>query len=287
LKPGYSLVNNNNKKSKSDPIRTVFFISDRTGITAEALGNSLLTQFEGVTFNKVHLSFIDTLQKAEKCVQQINDACIRDGNPALIFSTQIEEQFREMMSKSSGIFFDFFETFISRMEESLESKSIHAAGKLHGLNNNNKSYNSRINSVNFSLASDDGMSIKHFDRADIILIGVSRSGKTPTCLFMALQYGIKAANYPLIEQDLDTDKLPKILHPFKNKLFGLTISPTRLKKIRGERRGNSNYSSLQQCQSEVRRAEDIYHSNKISYIDTTQISIEEITAKITSKLSLR
>jgi regulator of PEP synthase PpsR (kinase-PPPase family) len=280
------LVNNNNKKSKSDPIRTVFFISDRTGITAEALGNSLLTQFEGVTFNKVHLSFIDSLQKVEKCVQQINEACAQDGKPALLFSTQIEEQFREMMSNSDGIFFDFFETFISRMEKSLESKSIHAAGKLHGLHSN-KNYNSRINSVNFSLASDDGMSIKSFDRADIILIGVSRSGKTPTCLFMALQYGIKAANYPLIEQDLDTDKLPKILQPFRGKLFGLTISPTRLRKIRGERRSSSTYSSLQQCQSEVRRAEDIYHSNKIPYIDTTQISIEEITAKITNKFSLR
>ena len=286
MKLGQSLVNNNKKTLESSPIRTVFFISDRTGITAEALGNSLLTQFEGVTFNKIHLSFIDTTIKAENSVKQINEACIRDGSPALIFSTQIDEKYRDMMAKSNGVFFDFFETFISRMEKSLGSKSIHTAGKLHGLHSN-KNYNSRINSVNFSLASDDGMSIKSFDRADIILIGVSRSGKTPTCLFMALQYGIKASNYPLFEQDLNTDKLPKILRPFKEKLFGLTISPTRLKKIRGERRGSSKYSSLQQCQSEVRRAEDIYHSNKIPYIDTTQISIEEITAKITNKFSLR
>jgi hypothetical protein len=275
-----------NKKVKSKPVRTVFFISDRTGITAEALGNSLLTQFEGVTFNKIHLSFIDNKQKAKKCVEQINDACNTDNNQSLIFSTQIDTELRSMMAKSKGVFFDFFETFISKMEKSLELKSIHTAGKLHGIDNN-KNYNSRINSVNFSLASDDGMSIKSFDRADIILIGVSRSGKTPTCLFMALQYGIKASNYPLIEQDLGTTKLPKILQPFKDKLFGLTINPTRLRKIRLERRSNSEYSSLQQCQSEVRRAEDIYHSNNIPFIDTTQISIEEITAKISNKFSLR
>ncbi|MDP6103450.1 MAG: pyruvate, water dikinase regulatory protein [Gammaproteobacteria bacterium] len=280
------MVINNPKTKNHSPVRTVFFVSDRTGITAEALGNSLLTQFEGVTFNKIHLSFIDTSKKAENCVKQINEACIKDSNPALIFSTQIDEKYRDMMAKSNGVFFDFFETFISRMEDSLGSKSIHTAGKLHGLDSN-QNYNSRINSVNFSLASDDGMSIKSFDRADIILIGVSRSGKTPTCLFMALQYGIKASNYPLIEQDLNTDKLPSILRPFKDKLFGLTINPVRLKKIRGERRSSSDYSSLKQCQSEVRRAEDIYHSNKIPYIDTTQISIEEITAKISNKFSLR
>jgi hypothetical protein len=278
------LADSNN--TKNNQTRTVFFVSDRTGITAEALGNSLLTQFEGISFNKIHLSFIDTEKKAQDCVEQINTACTKDGSPPLIFSTQINKQFRNMMSKSNGVFFDFFETFISKMEKSLGSKSIHAAGMLHGLHNN-KNYNSRINSVNFSLASDDGMSVKSFDRADIILIGVSRSGKTPTCLFMALQYGIKASNYPLIEQDLGTTKLPKILQPFKNKLFGLTISPTRLRKIRSERRSNTKYSSLQQCQSEVRRAEDIYHSNNIPFIDTTQISIEEITAKITNKFSLR
>jgi len=274
------LVNQNNKN------RIVFFISDRTGITAEALGGSLLSQFEGLNFTKIHLSFIDTLDKAHDAVKKINSASLETGEPALVFSTQINSEFRVMISKSDCVFFDFFETFISKMERSLDLKSSHTAGKSHSVNHNSN-YSNRMSSINFALGSDDGLGSKTYENADLILIGVSRSGKTPSCLFMALQYGINAANYPLIEQDLENTKLPESLQQFKHKLFGLTINPIRLQKIRDERRSNSNYASLKQCQNEVKRAEDLYHSNNIPFIDTTQISIEEISAKIINKLSLR
>ena len=274
------MVNQNNKN------RIVFFISDRTGITAEALGGSLLSQFEGLNFTKIHLSFIDTLDKAHDAVKKINSASLETGEPALVFSTQINSEFRVMISKSDCVFFDFFETFISKMERSLDLKSSHTAGKSHSVSHNSN-YSNRMSSINFALGSDDGLGSKTYENADLILIGVSRSGKTPSCLFMALQYGINAANYPLIEQDLENTKLPESLQQFKHKLFGLTINPIRLQKIRDERRSNSNYASLKQCQNEVKRAEDLYHSNNIPFIDTTQISIEEISAKIINKLSLR
>jgi len=274
------LVNQNNKN------RIVFFISDRTGITAEALGVSLLSQFEGLNFTKIHLPFIDTLDKVHDAVKKVNSASLEAGEPALVFSTQINSEFRVMISESNCVFFDFFETFISKMEQSLDLKSSHTAGKSHGVNHNNN-YSSRMNSINFALGSDDGLGSKTYENADLILIGVSRSGKTPSCLFMALQYGINAANYPLIEQDLENTKLPESLQQYKHKLFGLTINPIRLQKIRDERRNNSNYASLKQCQNEVKRAEDLYHTNNIPFIDTTQISIEEISSKITNKLSLR
>jgi regulator of PEP synthase PpsR (kinase-PPPase family) len=266
--------------------RTVFFISDRTGITAEALGGSLLSQFEGVDFNKIHLSFIDTLDKANAAAVKVNSASIKTGEPALVFSTQIDAEYRDILSKSNCIFFDFFDTFISKMERSLDLKSSHTAGQSHGVNHNDN-YSDRISSINFALGSDDGLGSKSYENADLILVGVSRSGKTPSCLFMALQYGINAANYPLIEQDLDNTRLPESLQQHKHKLFGLTINPIRLQKIRDERRSNSSYASLKQCQSEVKRAEDLYHSNNIPFIDTTQTSIEEISAKIINKLSLR
>lgn len=274
------MVNQNNKN------RIVFFISDRTGITAEALGGSLLSQFEGLNFTKIHLSFIDTLDKAHGAVKKVNSASLEAGEPALVFSTQINSEFRVMISKSNCVFFDFFETFISKMERSLDLKSSHTAGKSHSMNHNNN-YSNRMSSINFALGSDDGLGSKTYENADLILIGVSRSGKTPSCLFMALQYGINAANYPLIEQDLENTKLPESLQQYKHKLFGLTINPIRLQKIRDERRSNSNYASLKQCQNEVKRAEDLYHTNNIPFIDTTQISIEEISAKIINKLSLR
>ncbi len=267
--------------------RTVFFISDRTGITAETLGSCLLSQFQNIDFEKVHLSFIDTLDKATNAVYTINNTSLKDESPPLVFSTQINAEHRKLLSQSDCIFFDFFEAFISKMESSLESKSSHSIGRLHELGYKDSEYSNKINSIDFALSNDDGLSLKNYDQADIILIGVSRSGKTPSCLFMALQYGINAANYPIIDQDLSSTKLPKVLQPYKHKLFGLSINPIRLQKIRKERKDNSSYASLKQCQSEVRRTEDMYHANNIPFIDTTQTSIEEISAKIINKLSLR
>ena len=266
-------------------MRTVFFISDRTGITAEALGNSLLTQFPELEFKRINLAFIDTLKKAQSAVSVINDASEADGQPALIFSTQVSSEYRHLLEDSSGIIFDFFETFISKLESTLDSESSHEMGLSHGVGNKN-TYSGRIDSINFALNNDDGLTTKYYDNADIILIGVSRSGKTPTCLFLALQYGIYAANYPLIDEDLETIAIPSPLKPFKDKLYGLTINPVRLQNIRDVRRSNSGYASIDQCQKEVRRAEDMFVQNNISFIDTSHISIEEIAGRILQKSKL-
>ena len=266
-------------------MRTVFFISDRTGITAEALGNSLLTQFPELEFKRINLAFIDTLKKAQSAVSVINDASEADGQPALIFSTQVSSEYRHLLEDSSGIIFDFFETFISKLESTLDSESSHEMGLSHGVGNKN-TYSGRIDSINFALNNDDGLTTKYYDNADIILTGVSRSGKTPTCLFLALQYGIYAANYPLIDEDLDTIAIPNPLKPFKDKLYGLTINPIRLQNIRDVRRSNSGYASIDQCQKEVRRAEDMFVQNNISFIDTSHISIEEIAGRILQKSKL-
>ena len=266
-------------------MRTVFFISDRTGITAEALGNSLLTQFPEINFKRVNLAFIDTQKKAQTAALLIKQASKSDGQPPLIFSTQVSVEYAHLLENSGGIIFDFFETFISKMEKTLNSKSSHEMGLSHGVGNKN-TYSGRIDSINFALNNDDGLSTKNYDAADIILIGVSRSGKTPTCLFLALQYGIYAANYPLIDEDLDSVKIPDALRPFKNKLYGLSINPIRLQNIRGERRSNSSYASIEQCQKEVRRAEDMFVHNNIAFIDTSHISIEEIAGRILQKSKL-
>ncbi len=265
--------------------RTVFFVSDRTGITAEALGLSLLTQFSDIEFKKQTIAFIDSEEKARAAAQQIQLAGQRDGSPALIFSTQITDRYRDILIESGGVMFDFFETFISRMEFTLHTKSSHTAGRSHGIHRDNN-YGGRINSINYALNNDDGTNSRHYQEADLILIGVSRSGKTPTCLFLALQYGIHAANYPLIEEDLQHDRLPGPLLPYRDKLFGLTINPLRLHKIRSERRSQSRYASLDQCQHEVRRAEEIYYQNRIKSLDTSQVSIEEIATIILDRTGL-
>ena len=144
----------------------------------------------------------------------------------------------------------------------------------------------RIDALNFTLSNDDGVSVKHYPSSDIIVLGASRSGKTPTCLNLALQYGVRAANYPLSTEDVLNGTLPEFLAPFKAKMFGLTISPNRLHRIREKRRPGSSYASLNQCQTEVRTIEALYQHEDIPYIDTSLVSIEEICTTIMETMKI-
>jgi len=261
--------------------RTVFFISDGTAITAETLGQSLLTQFNHVLFDQVTLPFIDTAAKAERAVNQINVEASQTGLPPLIFSTLINADIRNIIMNSQSKFFDLFEVFIARLEKELNVESSHTIGRYHSFVSNG-SYDVRIDAVNYALGNDDGISTKNYDKADIIVVGVSRTGKTPTCLYLGMQFGIYAANYPLTEEDLfgRYDELPNVLLPFRKKLYGLTIKPERLHRIRSERRPQSRYASLHQCQAEIAAAESLFLSEHIPYINITTVSVEEIAATV-------
>jgi [pyruvate, water dikinase]-phosphate phosphotransferase / [pyruvate, water dikinase] kinase len=268
--------------------RTIFFISDGTAITAETLGQSLLTQFTHIQFNQVTVPFVDTLEKAQFAVMQINNAEQQSGVKPIIFSTLINEDIRQMILTGKGVVFDFFDTYMGRMEEELSTESSHTIGRYHGLVND-AIYNFRIDAVNYALYNDDGASTKEYDQADVILIGVSRAGKTPTCLYLGLQFGIYAANYPLTEEDLvnKDGNMPPVLALFRRKLFGLTISPERLHTIRSRRRPDSPYSSLEQCQMEVALAETLFQYEDIPFINITTMSVEEIAATVLHESNLR
>ena len=259
--------------------RAAFFLSDRTGITAETMGHSLLTQFESIEFEQTNIPFVDSIERAKEAVIQINAAAERYGNKPLLFSTLIDKDVRQVIEQSNGMMFDLLNTFIHPLEDELGIRSAHAVGRTHGMGVYS-TYKSRIDALNFSLANDDGNTLKHFPDADIILLGVSRSGKTPTCLFLALQYGILAANYPLVDDDLESSRLPRVLEPYQKKLFGLTIAPERLQQIRKERRPDSSYAEYQQCQYEVNAVEKIYRAQQIPFLDTSAVSIEEIATTI-------
>ena len=246
--------------------RTAFFISDGTGITAESLGRSLLAQFSDVEINMLTKPYIDTVEKAQALAQIIESTTVRDGcRPIIIFST-----------------------FLEPLEQELETHSSYSVGRTHSIGSDDV-YMDRIHSVHFALDNDDGARTHQYDKADIILVGVSRCGKTPTSLYLALQFGIRAANYPLTEDDLDEDgslKLPKALAPHRHKLFGLTIDARRLSAIRNERRPNSRYSSMDQCLQEVEQAESLYRAMHIPFIDTTRFSIEEISTRMIAETGL-
>lgn len=265
---------------------TVYFISDQTGITAEALGNSLLAQFPDVHFDKTTIPFIDTTEKAHNTVYKINEAGKSSHSGVIIFSTIVNEEIREIISASDGLTLDFFNTFLGPLEQQMKLKSTLSVGKTHAIVNYQR-YENRIDAVNFALNHDDGQTTKWYDKAEVILIGISRCGKTPTSLYLALQFGIYAANYPLINEDLDKSTLPQQLLKYKDKLFGLTISADRLTKIRSERKADSQYASLNQCIKEIRRSETLMNEMNVPFINTTNRSIEEIATTIMAEMDLK
>lgn len=259
--------------------RTVFFVSDGTGVTAETLGHSLLTQFDTIAFRQVSMPFISSINKAEEAVRRINQTGVVEGAKPIVFSTLVQDDLRRVIRGSEALCLDFFDAFVMPLEKELKARSTHASGQAHGMKDT-VAYMRRIEATNFALATDDGAVTKDLARADVVLIGVSRTGKTPTSLYLALQYGVFAANYPLTDDDFERGDLPGAIKPLREKLYGLTIGPERLQQIRNGRRPNSRYSSLSQIQFELRESQALYQRYGIPHIDTTEKSIEEIASRI-------
>jgi regulator of PEP synthase PpsR (kinase-PPPase family) len=261
------------------PNRSVFFVSDGTGITAETFGNSILAQFAAKP-RHVRKPFVDSAEKAAQVVAEINATALREGKRPIVFITLVNAQTRQIVkTESNGLVLDMFHTFVEPLEQELGLKSNHRVGRFSDVAKSQE-YHDRIEAINFSLAHDDGQSARGLASADVILVGVSRSGKTPTALYLAMQHGIKAANYPLIPEDFERDALPSMLVPHRRKCFGLTIDPDRLSQIRNERRPGSKYASLENCRYEVNEAQRLMKRDGIAWLSSTHKSIEEIATTI-------
>lgn len=266
--------------------RTAFFVSDRTGITAEMLGHSLLAQFEGLSFIERPIPYVDTLAKAQLLLEEIKRTRERDGVRPLVFSTLVNPEINEVLKNADALVLDVMEMFITPMEKELDLRSTHAVGRSHGARDP-FGYHRRIEAVNFALSHDDGLSTRDLNNAEIVLVGVSRSGKTPTSLYMALQFGIWAANYPFTPDDFSAMRLPASIAVHKHKLYGLTINPERLHRIRSERKPNSKYADIANCAFEVREAEALMRQEGIPYIDATAMSVEEMATTILHQAELK
>ncbi len=260
------------------PNRSVFFVSDGTGITAETFGNSILNQFAAKP-RHVRRPFVDSADKAHLLVREINATTEREGKRSVVFLTLIDPEVRDIVVTANALVLDMFRTFIEPLEREFGITSNHRVGRFDDVSKS-REYNDRIEAINFSLAHDDGQSSRNLEAADVILVGVSRSGKTPTSLYLAMQHGIKAANYPLIPEDFERRQLPPALLPHKRKCFGLTIDPDRLSQIRNERRPDSKYAALANCRYEVHEAESMMRRNGIAWLSSTHKSIEEIATTI-------
>jgi hypothetical protein len=265
-------------------VRTAFYISDGTAITAEVFGHALLTLFPA-QFEHVTIPFVETIDMAEQVKQRINDRYKTTGARPLIFQTFVDDNLRHIINSSNGVCYDFLNSFVEPIQRELGVAPVPKTHRTHSMHE--KTYDFRIDAVNYALANDDGANMKNLDQADIILIGVSRSGKTPTSLYLALQYGIKAANYPFVEEDMASLHLPPELMRNREKLFGLSITAERLSQIRQQRRPDSRYASIRQCTSELNEVEALYRQEKIPFLNSTHLSIEEISAKIIAKTGLK
>lgn len=266
-------------------MRPVYFVSDGTGITAETIGHSLLTQFSGVHFATLRIPFVDSPDKAQAVADEIRTKAALTGIRPVVVSSVVDPGVCAILAESGALMLDVFAPFIQPLEQELGMTRQPRVGQAHGMVDF-AAYETRINATNYALTHDDGIDLD-YDEADLILVGVSRSGKTPTCLYLALHYGVKAANYPLTEDDLELDELPKRLQRHRRKLFGLTIDPVRLQQIRTERKPNSRYATLEQCRKEVARAEALFRVVGLPSLSTTHTSIEEIASKVLAQFGIQ
>jgi regulator of PEP synthase PpsR (kinase-PPPase family) len=261
----------------------VFVLSDHTGITAASISRALLAQFPHQSFELEEHPFLDSLEKVAAIVTEIERLNAEHQRP-LVFSSFVNGEVRELLVKTCGNrLFDIFEAFTPALGNVLGEAASPVTGQLHGIGNSG-SYTARIKALDYAMIHDDGSITRNYEKADVILIGVSRSGKTPTCLYLALHNGLQAANYPLVDEDLASSRLPGILQEFKPKLVALTIDPKQLHRIRQQRRPGSRYASPEQCEWEVHQAENLFRKHHIPVIDTTAISIEEIAVHITAEI---
>jgi len=266
-------------------IRPVFYVSDGTGITAETIGHSLLTQFTGFSFVTDRLSFIDDPDKAREACKRIQATGERYQIRPIVVNSCVDPQLSLLLAESGALMLDVFAPFIEPLERELNSPRHSRVGQAHGMVDF-ETYHRRINAMNFALSHDDGIAL-NYDEADVILVAVSRAGKTPTCIYLALHYGVKAANYPLTDEDLESEHLPPRLRAYRRKLFGLTINPERLQQIRQERRPNSRYAAAETCRREVIAAERMFQVERIPTLSTTHTSIEEISSKVLTTFGLQ
>ena len=263
----------------------VFLVSDSTGITAERLAQSLLTQFQDVDFDIRTMRYTDTTEKVTEACRQIDLAARGSQNKPIVISTLVSGQLRACLYQANAHILDVMGSFLGPLEDILGKRATPTVGLTHGQGQQD-TYKQRMDAITYALLHDDGGILAHYNRADIILIGVSRSGKTPTSVYLAMQYGLYVANYPLVEEDLESGELPRALQPYHDKLFGLTILPERLHNIREERRPGSEYASMARCQHEIRQAEALYRQQRLPVCDVSRLSVEEIATRILQQMGI-
>ena len=266
--------------------RDVFYISDGTAITSETLGHAVLGQFS-LQIQQTTLPFVESTERAEQVKNLINQSNKKYGIQPLVFYSIVVPEIKQIIDQADAHFYDVLKALVEPLERDLAIKAEPKLQRSHSINKDSSSYHDRIAAIEYTLAHDDGVSLNHLEQADIILLGVSRCGKTPTCLYLAMQFGLRAVNYPFIADDMSALKLPKAIEPYRFKTFGLTIDIERLVAIRNERLADSDYASSAQCLNELQQVEAMFRREAIPYLNTSSLSVEEISTRLLSMSGLK
>ncbi len=261
--------------------RPIYFVSDHTGVTAEVLGRSLLARFEEQGLVTSTRPFVDSVERAEELVRELQGLAVEP----IVFSTITDDEVRGRIAAAATHHLDLFSPFIRPLEAVFGYPAATRVGAAHGIRDLTR-YQARIDAVEFALATDDGSNSNRYSRAQVVMVGVSRVGKSPTCLYLAMQHGVRASNFPLADDDFERSELPAPVAPHAEKLFGLTIQPQRLFELRQRRRPNTTYASRERCEYEVRRAESLFRQHGLPVVDVTLLSIEELAATLLQRRRL-
>jgi len=258
-------------------MRTVFIVSDGTAITAEVMGQAVLSQFP-FEFELITLPFVNSPERLSYVGERIRAVLEGGGEPPLVFHSIARQELRQRLAAFPCRSFDLLNAFLAPLEAELGVRAVPKPHRAHS--SLSQHYFERIEAVNYTMTNDDGISLKQLDQADLILVGVSRCGKTPTSLYLAMQFGLKVANYPFIPEDLEQLAFPPELMANRSRVYGLTIDPLRLHEIRSQRRAGSRYADLRQCRLEVQSVERLLRRLQIPTLNTTSHSVEELAAQL-------
>jgi regulator of PEP synthase PpsR (kinase-PPPase family) len=262
--------------------KDIYYVSDSTGILATNLGQSLICQFPEISFHEEKFPFIKTIADAEKTIRYILKQST--GRRPIIFSTLVSPKLRAIFNHPEVELFDVCDAFLERLEQCLEAKALGLPG--YSQHVDDSSMSRRVEAIHYCLGHDDGTKFDEYNEADVILVGVSRSGKTPVSVYMATHMGLKAANYPLTNNNLNHYTLPEGLRHNRKKAVGLTIAPEILSMIREKRYPNSTYAKRSTCVQELEQAQEIFQKYKIPVINTSGRSIEELATQISQEIGL-
>lgn len=260
----------------------IYYVSDSTGILAETLGRALTCQFPAISFTEHTFPFITTVEEAQQTLEQI----LREssGLRPVIFSTLMNPDVRDIFDHANVEFFDGFASHLNRLADCLEAKPLRVPGYTH--HQEDTELDARVEAINYCMAHDDGSKPNEYDQADVIILGVSRAGKTPVSVYLATHMGIKTANFPLTTEYLSTYHLPDQIIKNKDRAVGLMATPEILHQIREKRYSNSNYAKISTCREEVQQAQQTFLKYNIPYISSSKKSIEEISAQICKELAI-